>query len=1031
LPFPSEHSGRINQPDKYKKFRRENDAFGKGIDVIWGVKEDDSVEVQAIRFDAKHFTVDQAKEWLKDHHYEPIEFEPATGPTKTDKDGDDTCKACGGKVGECKCKEEEKGGPGSGRYPAGSGGTAGATAVHEPLPKVGTPEDVRGDYIDYYTSHGDAQGATDAAWRDVAGRQGKIPSAVKQVSIRPSREFSIVVKAVATAEPQAQPVQDVRGQVVARSSVPQEIASKFKLRPGTYDVVFDSYGVPCDYLNVVIEGYASTYTKDADGDQYTAESFPDEVLAGYMKHPVLLSDHKREEIGKVIGRIVVLNKDGNGLWVRAEVDNSPADEMKDIRAKIVSGTLNSFSISGIVGRNGRNGGWVFARFDEISVVWVGCNADAVFSVKSLSDDSGDRAEKLPGQESPSEIKGKPEPVRAEFMQCIGDILHMMDPGFSSILEMPTTKGVTQMTLKEQIKSLRLKVSELEAKKVMEADEKVKKDLGSAIQKLEAAIEGVEDELMAEEEEAKKMEEAKKKEAEEAKKKKDAEEAKAKEAEEAKAKEAEEAKKKKEAEECKEESEAKEKGLTQKSLADPSKISMPAVTMGMSLAVKNLPKCNQEFGDFVQKNLGGGGNLAGGQKANWPIEFDICEGEGDNAKINANGERLISIASHPLVRKALAADIFPQSNRLQHRQTNKILQLAFEGKLGNYDTIEKALTGAAGAGDDMVPEEISNVLFVRLFGQSVVAPLLVPIPMTSERIKLPKILTPGDIAGEYDQSGYPADSAPTTDGDSDLMHAHPITGRTDIMDDVAGDSIFNLISATQQVMAIFVARQLDNMVINGNYSANIDNSYAYRMDKAWATTASLTTAYVKPVTAYVNGFRSIALNTSGLNSDIGTAWGTSPTGAVDSLFGIMGRYANQKQAQNTAVIMGSKLIGKFRGDSAFKAQYAASVLWTMLDGQVDRYMGASVNESYDMKDNLSADGNYNPSTAAVQTKGSVLVFNRTQFGLGIRKTLMFEILRHQDKFASILRTRARFGFAPLEPTPDTTLSTLALGYNAGY
>jgi hypothetical protein len=62
---------------------------------------------------------------------------------------------------------------------------------------------------------------------------------------------------------------------------------------------------------------------------------------------------------------------------------------------------------------------------------------------------------------------------------------------------------------------------------------------------------------------------------------------------------------------------------------------------------------------------------------------------------------------------------------------------------------------------------------------------------------------------------------------------------------------------------------------------------------------------------------------------------------------------------------------------------------------------------------------------------VLVFNRTQFALGIRKTLMFEILRHPDKFASILRTRARFGFAPLEPVPDATLSTLALGYNAGY
>ena len=970
MPFANEHAARMKDPGQFTEFRRENDKFGRGIDVIWGIKEGGDTEVQAIRFDAKRFTVDQAKAWLDEHHYEPIEFEPATGDQKVEAgsfgepgphgtpEDDPKCKTCGGAMSECKCKEAEK-----------------------------------------------------------------------QVRIQPSQPFTIVAKAVAAAEAQAQPVMDVRGRVVARASVPEDIAAKFKLRPGTYDVVFDNYGVPCDYQNVVIEGYASTYTKDADGDQYSAESFPDEVLANYMKHPVLLSDHKREDIGKVIGRIVALNKDTNGLWVRAEIDN--ASDLAPIRARVVSGTLNSFSISGIVGRNGRNGGWVFARFDEISVVWVGCNADAVFSVKSLPDDSGQRAEKLPGQESPNDLKGKPEPVPVEFVQCIGDILHLMDPGFSSILEMPTTKGVTQMTLKEQIKSLRLKVSEMKAKKSLEQDEKVKKDLSSAIQDLEKAIEAVEDEMNAEEEEAKKKDEAKKKEAEEAKKKKDAEEAKAKEADEAKAKEAEEAKAK-EADEAKaKDAEEAKKSLAQKSLADPSRIGMPAITMGKTLAIKSLPKCNQEFGEFVEKNLGSNGNLAGGQKANYPIEFNICDGEGDNAKINANGERLISIASHPLVRKALAADIFPQTNRLQHRQTNKILQLAFEGKLGNFDTIEKALNGTAGSGDDMVPEEISNVLFVRLFGQSVVAPLLVPIPMTSERIKLPKILSPMDIVGEYDHDGYPAESSPTTDGDSDLMHAYALTGRTDIMDDNAGDSIFNLISATQQVMAIFVARQLDNMVINGNYAATLDNAYAPRPDKAWATTASLTTATVKPVTAYVNGFRQIAMATSGLNTDIGTAWGTSPTGAVDTLFGILGRYANQKQAQNTAVIMGSKLIGKFRGDSAFKAQYAASVLWTMLDGQVDRYMGASVNEAYDMKDNISADGNYNPSTAASQAKGAVLCFNRTQFGLGIRKTLMFEILRHQDKFASILRTRARFGFAPLEPTPSTTLSTLALGYNAGY
>lgn len=78
MPYPSEHAARINSPDKYKKIRRENDKFGLGIDVIWGIKDDGKTEVQAIRFDASKFTAAEARKWLKDHDYKPIEFEAAT-----------------------------------------------------------------------------------------------------------------------------------------------------------------------------------------------------------------------------------------------------------------------------------------------------------------------------------------------------------------------------------------------------------------------------------------------------------------------------------------------------------------------------------------------------------------------------------------------------------------------------------------------------------------------------------------------------------------------------------------------------------------------------------------------------------------------------------------------------------------------------------------------------------------------------------------------------------------------------------------
>ena len=76
-PYVGEHAARLHDPDKYDSFSRENDAGGSGVDFIWGILPDGGVEIQAIRFDADMFTVDAAKEWLQEHDFEAILFEPA------------------------------------------------------------------------------------------------------------------------------------------------------------------------------------------------------------------------------------------------------------------------------------------------------------------------------------------------------------------------------------------------------------------------------------------------------------------------------------------------------------------------------------------------------------------------------------------------------------------------------------------------------------------------------------------------------------------------------------------------------------------------------------------------------------------------------------------------------------------------------------------------------------------------------------------------------------------------------------------
>lgn len=78
-PYPNEHAARLRDPDRYSSFRRDNDAGGDGIDFIYGILDDDSSELQAIRFDKDRFTPAQAKAWLSDNNFDAISFEEATG----------------------------------------------------------------------------------------------------------------------------------------------------------------------------------------------------------------------------------------------------------------------------------------------------------------------------------------------------------------------------------------------------------------------------------------------------------------------------------------------------------------------------------------------------------------------------------------------------------------------------------------------------------------------------------------------------------------------------------------------------------------------------------------------------------------------------------------------------------------------------------------------------------------------------------------------------------------------------------------
>jgi hypothetical protein len=69
-PYKNEHSLSITDSSQYFTIRRKNNEFGKGIHVIYGIwRYKKGSEVQALRFSKDYFTLNQAKQWAKEHNF--------------------------------------------------------------------------------------------------------------------------------------------------------------------------------------------------------------------------------------------------------------------------------------------------------------------------------------------------------------------------------------------------------------------------------------------------------------------------------------------------------------------------------------------------------------------------------------------------------------------------------------------------------------------------------------------------------------------------------------------------------------------------------------------------------------------------------------------------------------------------------------------------------------------------------------------------------------------------------------------------
>ena len=83
MALPHYHIARVRKPEDYRKFRRSEDCFGKGINVMFGINKQEREEIQAIFFDATRYDFSEVSDILSYYDIKPIAVESATQENAT------------------------------------------------------------------------------------------------------------------------------------------------------------------------------------------------------------------------------------------------------------------------------------------------------------------------------------------------------------------------------------------------------------------------------------------------------------------------------------------------------------------------------------------------------------------------------------------------------------------------------------------------------------------------------------------------------------------------------------------------------------------------------------------------------------------------------------------------------------------------------------------------------------------------------------------------------------------------------------
>ena len=79
MPLPNEHTARQLPPSDFQSFKTSRKDLPEGIRFIVGVREDETVAIQSVRFEKDIWSEESAFEWLRDNGFAVDKFEGAGG----------------------------------------------------------------------------------------------------------------------------------------------------------------------------------------------------------------------------------------------------------------------------------------------------------------------------------------------------------------------------------------------------------------------------------------------------------------------------------------------------------------------------------------------------------------------------------------------------------------------------------------------------------------------------------------------------------------------------------------------------------------------------------------------------------------------------------------------------------------------------------------------------------------------------------------------------------------------------------------